>query len=95
MLKSLNNFAEFETELRSVIADIAKLQRSSPDPVFAYVEAQLKDLLAWSHGGARPTANQLSSLSFGKVASREIHDVNPALANRLYRLTSFLINWRA
>lgn len=87
---TISNRFEFQAHLDHAIAQIGLIQAKSPDPMLAYAEKQLKNLKAWTAHDNTPTDEQLHTLSFGTIASRDIHDCYPELAEQLYALAGYM-----
>ena len=94
MVIKLHNFSEFRTQLARTIQQISATRAKSPDDVLEYVEKQLHDVRSWTDGGYRPSDENLCTLSFGVVASRDVNDRYPELAQQLFALADYLIHWK-
>jgi nitroreductase len=94
MVTKITNFSEFSAQLAQTIKQISETRAKAPDDVLEYVEKQLRDVQGWTSGGDRPSAENLRSLSFGVVASRDINDRYPEMAEQLFALADYLVHWK-
>jgi microcystin degradation protein MlrC len=93
-MSAIRDFAEFEAQLAEARVGMNQLLRTYPgDDFLESIARQLGFVFEWTRGGKRPTAEQIKKLSFGVMASRSVDELNPDLAQSLYRLANFLDNW--
>jgi hypothetical protein len=90
----ISNFPEFDAQLERARVGMNQLLNTYPgDSFLESIARQLGFVHEWTRGGKRPTGEQLKKLSFGVMASRAVDELNPDLAQTLYRLANFLDNW--
>jgi hypothetical protein len=94
-MSEILNFAEFDSVLAAARAGINRLNLANPGDAFLQsISRQLAFVFEWTRGGKRPTDEQLKKLSFGVMASRTVDELDPELAQELYRLANFLDHWK-
>lgn len=84
MAPEVSSFADFWKRLAEAIDKVDKLAAVDPDPV-----------KQWTTGGVRPAQDDLDKLTFGQMASRAVDDTDRALAEELYKLANYLVEWPA
>lgn len=90
----LRNYWEFEVALQKAIAGMQKLAEQYPgDSFLESIQRQLQHVAQWTQGGKRPQDEQIKKLSFGVMASKSVDEIDPDLAQILYRLAYFLDHW--
>jgi len=94
-MSEIPNFAEFDAALARARAGINRLNLANPGDVFLQsISRQLAFVFEWTRGGKRPTDEQIKKLSFGVMASRAVDELDPELAQELYRLGNYLDRWK-
>jgi hypothetical protein len=94
-MSEIPNFAEFDAALARARAGINRLNLANPGDVFLQsISRQLAFVFEWTRGGKRPTDEQIKKLSFGVMASRAVDELDPELAQELYRLANYLDHWK-
>jgi hypothetical protein len=94
-MSEIPNFAEFDAALARARAGINRLNLANPGDVFLQsISRQLAFVFEWTRGGKRPTDEQIKKLSFGVMASRAVDELDPELAQELYRLGNYLDHWK-
>ena len=94
-MSEIPNFAEFDAALARARAGINRLNLANPGDVFLQsISRQLAFVFEWTRGGKRPTDEQIKKLSFGVMASRVVDELDPELAQELYRLANYLDHWK-
>ncbi|HEY6388585.1 MAG TPA: immunity protein Tsi6 family protein [Candidatus Acidoferrum sp.] len=94
-MSEILNFAEFDAALARARAGINRLNLTNPGDAFLQsISRQLAFVYEWTRGGKRPTDEQIKKLSFGVMASRAVDELDPELAQELYRLANYLDHWK-
>jgi hypothetical protein len=94
-MSEILNFAEFDAALARARAGINRLNLANPGDAFLQsISRQLAFVYEWTRGGKRPTDEQIKKLSFGVMASRAVDELDPELAQELYRLANYLDHWK-
>ncbi len=94
-MSEIPNFAEFDGALARARAGINRLNLANPGDAFLQsISRQLAFVFEWTRGGKRPTDEQIKKLSFGVMASRTVDELDPELAQELYRLANYLDHWK-
>jgi len=94
-MSEIPNFAEFDAALARARAGINRLNLANPGDVFLQsISRQLAFVFEWTRGSKRPTDEQIKKLSFGVMASRAVDELDPELAQELYRLGNYLDRWK-
>lgn len=94
-MSEIVNFAEFDAVLAAARAGINRLNLANPGDAFLQsISRQLAFVFEWTRGGKRPTDEQIKKLSFGVMASRTVDELDPELAQELYRLANYLDHWK-
>jgi hypothetical protein len=94
-MSEITNFAEFDAVLAAARAGINRLNLANPGDAFLQsISRQLAFVFEWTRGGKRPTDEQIKKLSFGVMASRTVDELDPELAQELYRLANYLDHWK-
>jgi hypothetical protein len=94
-MSEIPNFAEFDAALARARAGINRLNLANPGDVFLQsISRQLAFVFEWTRGSKRPTDEQIEKLSFGVMASRAVDELDPELAQELYRLANYLDHWK-
>jgi hypothetical protein len=94
-MSEILNFAEFDAVLAAARAGINRLNLANPGDAFLQsISRQLAFVFEWTRGGKRPTDEQIKKLSFGVMASRTVDELDPELAQELYRLANYLDHWK-
>jgi Tse6 toxin immunity protein Tsi6 len=94
-MSEIPNFAEFDAALARARAGINRLNLANPGDAFLQsISRQLAFVYEWTRGGQRPTDEQIKKLSFGVMASRTVDELDPDLAQELYRLANYLDHWK-
>ncbi len=94
-MSEISNFAQFDAALAHARAGINRLNLANPGDAFLQsIARQLTFVFDWTRGGKRPTDEQIKKLSFGVMASRAVDELDPELAQELYRLANYLDHWK-
>jgi hypothetical protein len=94
-MSEIVNFAELDAALAHARAGINRLNLANPGDAFLQsISRQLAFVYEWTRGGKRPTDEQIKKLSFGVMASRTVDELDPELAQELYRLANYLDHWK-
>lgn len=94
-MSSISSFAEFDAALAHARASMNRLNLANPGDAFLEsISRQLAFVFEWTRGGKRPTDEQIKKLSFGVMASRSVDELDPELAQELYRLANYLDHWK-
>jgi hypothetical protein len=90
-ITSVSDFGAALAEARGQMNNLA--MKYPGDDFLDSIVRQLAFVFEWTNGGHRPTDEQIKKLSFGVMASRAVHELDPNLAELLYALADFLDNW--
>jgi hypothetical protein len=94
-MSEIANFTEFDAALAHARAGVNRLNLANPGDAFLQsISRQLAFVFEWTRGGKRPTDEQIKKLSFGVMASRTVDELDPELAQELYRLANYLDHWK-
>ena len=81
-------FAIGLAEARRKMADL--VAANPGDTWLLSIQRQLDAVAGWTRGGQWPERAQVEKLSFGVLASRSVDELDPELAQLLYRLAGEL-----
>lgn len=88
------SFDLFERKLGRALEGAVALAKAHPgDADLRSISRQLEALRAWTKGRQTPTPEQRDKLSFGRLASRTVHPIDPRLAADLYEIASSVTYW--
>jgi len=93
MALEITSFADFWKRLANAIDGIDKLAAVDRDPAVGSIQRQLRFVQQWTTGGVRPAQDGLDKLTFGQMASRSVDDTDRKLAEELYELADYLVEW--
>jgi hypothetical protein len=95
MAREIDSFSDFWKRLADAIDKIDRLAAIDRDPMIGSIQRQLRFVKQWTTGGIRPAQEDLNKLNFGLMASRSVDDTDQPLAQELYELADYLVEWPA
>jgi hypothetical protein len=93
MDKKIETFTEFRSRLVEATKRLETLMKRDPDPSYASILKQIQQVAEWTSKGFRPRDEDLTRLSFGMLASRNLDDTDQPLARELYMIADTLSHW--
>jgi hypothetical protein len=94
-MKAIESFADFDAALAEARGQMNRLVGKYPgDDFLESIVRQLSFVFEWTRDGRRPTDEEIKKLTFGVMASRAVHELDPDLAELLYALADFLDKWK-
>jgi hypothetical protein len=94
-MASIQTIADFQLLLATAVANMKQLVAEYHGDVFLEsILRQLEFVSEWTRNGQRPTDAQLKKLSFGVMADRAVSDLDPKVAQDLFRLANYLDHWQ-
>jgi Tse6 toxin immunity protein Tsi6 len=94
-MQDIKSFKDFDAALAEARGQMNQLVMANPgDDFLDSIVRQLAAVFDWTRGGVRPNDEQIKKLSFGVMASRAVHELDPQLAERLYAVADYLDRWK-
>ncbi len=94
-MPAIHTFPAFDALLAITMEQMSRLVTEyHGDAFLESIQRQLRFVHDWTRGGQRPTDEQLKKLSFGVMAGRAVEDIDPGIAEHLYRLANYLDQWK-
>jgi hypothetical protein len=90
---NITSFHEFRERLKITLGKLEQILTRENDPVWGSICRQLQHVQNWTKTGKRPNQEDLDKLSFGVMASYELHNVDRPLATLIYSISDFLVYW--
>lgn len=92
MPSNIATVAELDRRLDAARESVRRVLEAEPGlEVMAEIGAQLERLRAGTPRGERPPRALRDALDFGQLTSRHAHRMEPALANELLELASWVV----
>jgi hypothetical protein len=87
----ISSFREFLTALDGAIAGMKSLIEKFPGDAFLEsILRQITIVREWMQAGKWPNSEERRKLSFGVMASKAVDELDPDLAQLLYRIANFI-----